>query len=169
MSKTRRTITSQMRRATEERLRRIARAGEVFIDGDAFKGIVINPELASGDDYRVDHEKFIRVKEALFKLKRLEPGDVAVMTWRRHKDVAALTVLVDFDPNRRPYPGKFPVTAAMAAAFEGRTAVQELDFGGVPVLSVCAPIRDSLDEVVGVLEVFASLQPDRLQANLINY
>jgi 23S rRNA pseudouridine1911/1915/1917 synthase len=34
---------------------------------------------------------------------------------------------------------------------------------GYPVLSVCAPIRDSLDDVVGVVEVFASLAPEKLR------
>ena len=58
-------------------------------------------------------------------------------------------------------PGNHPITPAMAEAFGGRTAVQEREMRGVPVLSVCAPIRDSLNDVVGILEVFTSLAPER--------
>ena len=169
MRKTNKMTQGKMRKFTEERLRRIARAGEVFIDGEAFKGVPVDPGLYRGDDYRVDHEKFITVKRALFKLKRLESGDVGVMTWRKFESDAVLTVVVDLDPTRTPVPGRHPVTPALAAAFEGRTEVQPLTINGVPVLSVCAPIRDSLDDVVGALEVFASLEPERYQADRINY
>jgi hypothetical protein len=158
-----------LRKATEERLRRVARAGEVFIDGDAFKAIVLDPTLVRGDDYRVDHDKFIGVKQTLFKLKRLEPGDIGVMTWRKFGEGAAIVVPVDSDPNRPSNPGSADRNSAMAAAFAGKTAAQLLTFKGFPVLSVCAPIRDSLDDVVGVVEVFASLAPDKVRANYINY
>lgn len=162
-------VSTGLRKETEIRLRRIARAGEVFIDGDAFAGVVVDPSLITGDDYSVDHKNFISVKQTLLKLKRLEPGDIGVMAWRKYKDVATIVVPVDVDPNRSVRPGDHPVTPAMAKAFEGTTAVQELSFKGFPVLSVCAPIRDSLDNVVGVVEVFASLRPDLYTVNALDY
>ena len=169
MSRTKKMTKKEMRKATGERLRRIARAGEVFLDGDAFKRIVTDPALVSGDDYRVEHDKFIQIKQTLFKLKRLEPGDIGAMTWRKHQDGATMVVVVDPDPNRRPSAGQYPLAPALAAAFDGRMAAQDMTIKGFPVLSVCGPIRDSLDDVVGVLEVFASLEPEKFQANFINY
>jgi len=161
-------VNAKLRRETEERLRRLARAATVLVDGDAFKAVPVDPDLNTGDDYRVDHEKFIAVKKTLLKLKRLEPGDVGVMTWRRFKDQADITVPVDSHPCA-VRPGNHPVTQAMAEAFEGRVAVQELEWRGCPLLSVCAPIRDSLDDVVGVVEVFASLAPERLAVDMLRY
>ncbi len=40
---------------------------------------------------------------------------------------------------------------------------------GAPLLSVCAPIRDSLDDVVGIVEVFASLAPERATVDMLRY
>jgi hypothetical protein len=161
-------VNAKLRRETEERLRRLARAATVLVDGDAFKAVPVDPSLNTGDDYRVDHDKFIAVKKTLLKLKRLEPGDVGVMTWRRFKDQADITVPVDSHPCA-VRPGNHPITPAMAEAFEGRTAVQELEWRGCPLLSVCAPIRDSLDDVVGVVEVFASLAPEHLLVDMLRY
>jgi hypothetical protein len=161
-------VPARFRAETEARLRRVARAGSVFIDGEAFKALVLDPDLNTGDDYRVDHEKFIAVKKTLLKLKRLEDGDVGVVTWRRFQDQADQVMPVDAHPCASR-PGNHPVSPAMAEAFAGKVAVQELEFRGAPVLSVCAPIRDSLDDVVGALEVFASLVPEKLRVDLLRY
>jgi hypothetical protein len=157
-----------VRRETEARLRRIARAGEVFIDGEAFKKFVGLPELNTGDKYYVEHAEFINVKQTLFKLKRLEPGDVGVITWRKFGEEADNCLPCDSHP-RAVRPGNHPISEAMAEAFAGGTAVQEIEFRGWPLLSVCAPIRDSLDDVVGVVEVFASLLPEEFTVNSTNY
>jgi hypothetical protein len=165
-------VSAKFRAETEERLRRAARAGAVFIDGEAFKALVIDPSLNTGDDYRVDHEKFIAVKKALLKLKRLEDGDLGVVTWRRFppgsQDQADQVMPVDAHPCASR-PGNHPISPAMAEAFAGNVAVQQLEFRGAPVLSVCAPIRDSLDDVVGVVEVFASLAPEKLRVDVLRY
>lgn len=162
-----RRVPAKTRREVEVRLRRIARAGEVFLDGEAFKAVLPDPAINTGDDYRVDDEKFVAIKKTLFKLKRLEEGDVSAQAWRRFEDGATLVVPVD--PHPCEVKGKHPVTPAMEEAFAGRTAVAELEFRGVPILSVCAPIRDSLEDVVGVVEVFGSLAPDRLRVDTLDY
>ena len=161
-------VKPAVRRETEARLRRVARAAEVFVDGDAFREFVLKPELNTGDQYLVDHEKFIAVKQTLFKLKRLEPGDVGVVTWRRFGEEADNCLPIDSHP-KAVRPGNHPISEAMARAFAGETAVQDLEFRGYPLLSVCAPIRDSLDDVVGVVEVFASLVPDRFKVDSQGY
>ena len=157
-------VKASFRKQSEERLRRVAHAGEVLVDGDALKGVALKPELNTGDEYCVDHEKFITVKQVLLKLKRLEDGDIGVVAWRPFKNEADMTVPADVHP-LTVRPGNHPISPAMAEAFAGRVGVQELSMRGFPLLSVCAPIRDSLDDVVGVVEVFASLVPDKFRVN----
>ncbi|MGQ9662410.1 MAG: hypothetical protein ACUVWX_08765 [Kiritimatiellia bacterium] len=162
-------IEASVRRETEERLRRVARAATVLVDGEAFKGIPLRPELNTGDDYAVDHEKFITVKKTLLKLKRLEEGDIGITSWRPWPGEQMEQVCpVDTHP-LTVRPGNHPLSPAVAAAFRGEIATQELEWRGYPLLSVCAPIRDSLEDVVGAVEVFASLVPDRFRVNALDY
>jgi hypothetical protein len=169
-------VSAKVRAETEERLRRLARAGEVFIDGEAFKAILPNPALNSGDDYCVDEARFIPVKQALFKLKRLEPGDCSAQAWRRFRfkdkegvEKAAAAVVVPVDPHPKDVKGAHPVSPAMEEAFQGRVGVEELEFRGAPLLSVYAPIRDSFEDVVGVVEVFGSLAPEKTRVDMLDY
>ncbi len=105
-------VKPALRRETEARLRRIARAGEVFINGDAFRDFVLKPELNTGDQYLVDHGKFIDVKQTLFKLKRLEPGDVGVITWRKFGEEADNCLPCDSYP-KTVRPGNHPMSEAV--------------------------------------------------------
>jgi hypothetical protein len=159
-------VKAAVRKQTEERLRRIARAGSVLIDGEAFKGIPIVPELNTGDDYRVDHDKFLNVKRTLLKLKRLEDGDIGVVAWRAFKGQGEMVVPVDLHCCA-VRPGNHPITPAMAEAFAGQTAVQEWELRGFPVLAVCAPIVDSMEDVVGVVEVYSSLAPEKFKVDVL--
>jgi hypothetical protein len=162
-------VKASIRRETEQRLRRLARAGSVLVDGEAFKGIPLRPELNTGDDYAVDHDKFLTVKRTLMKLKRLEDGDVGVTSWRPWPG-GQMEQVCPVDVHPLPVrPGNHPLSPAVAAAFEGKTGVQELELRGHPVLSVCAPIVDSMNDVVGVVEVFASLVPETFKVDMLNY
>jgi len=161
-------VNAKVRKEAEARLRRIARVAEVFVDGDAFKNVARKPELNTGDEYCVNHAEFINVKQSLTKLKRIEEGDVGAMAWRPFGEEADIVVPVDVHP-RSVRPGNHPVTPAMAEAFAGNVGVQEIQFREFPLLSVCVPIRDSLDEVVGVTELFASLVPDKFKADRMVY
>ncbi len=175
-------VQAAFRRQLEASLRRIARAATVFIDGDAFKGVIFDPALGQvcADEpdrpypqYHVDHARFIALKRTLFKLKRLEPASVGIVTWRQFKNPKApnfdpaapasqakFVVAMDLHPCP-PRPGIWPISPAMAEAFAGRTAFQEFQYRGRPGLAVCAPVRDSLDDVVGVVEIYASLVPEK--------
>lgn len=161
-------VKPAVRRDTEARLRRAARAAEVFVDGEVFKNVVRKPELNTGDQYCVNHDDFIRTKQALLNIKRLEEGDVGIMAWRPFNGEADIVVPVDTGP-LSVRPGNHPISPAMAEAFAGKTAVQEIEMRGWPLLSVLAPVRDSLDEVVGVVEVFASLVPDKFKVGMPGY
>lgn len=160
-------VKASVRRETEQRLRRLARAATVLLDGEAFQGIPLDPGLNTGDDYAVNHENFLTIKKMLMKLKRLEDGDLGATTWRKWKDGEMEQVCPVDSYFMAVRPGNHPMTPAAAAAFAGETAIHEFNFLGVPVLSVCAPIRDSLDDVVGVVELFASLAPERSRVGLL--
>lgn len=166
-------VSVKTRREVEARLRRIARAGEVFLDGEALRELFPDPSINTGDDYRVDDERFITLKKALFKLKRLDEGDCSAQVWRRFENPKTgepgATLAVPVDPHPHEVKGVHPVSEAMDAAFGGGTGVEEQIFRGVPILSVYAPVRDSFEDVVGVVEVFASLAPDRLRVDTLDY
>jgi hypothetical protein len=124
----------------------------------------------------VDDAKFIPVKQALFKLKRLEDGDASAQTWRRFRfkdkegvEKDAASIVVPIDPHPKEVKAVHPVSPALEEAFQGRVSVEELEFRGVPLLAVYAPIRDSLEDVVGVVEVFGSLAPDKLKVDTLRY
>lgn len=160
-------IKAPVRRETEQRLRRLARAATVLIDGEAFKNIALRPELNTGDDYAVNHANFLTVKQMLMKIKRLEDGDIGVTSWRKWKDTEMEQVCPVDLYALSVRPGNHPMTPAVAAAFNGETTIHEISMHATPIMSICAPIRDSMDDVVGVVELFASLAPDRVRVGLI--
>jgi hypothetical protein len=161
-------VSAKVRKETEAALRRLAHAAGVFIEGDVFKAIVIDPDTYTGDDYQVDDDAFVAVKKTLFRLKRISECDASLILWRKCRDGAAIVMPMDAhlkDVKR----GLHPMTPAMADAFEGATVVEEQLFGNVPVLSVFEPVRDSMDDVVGVAEVYGSLAPHKLKVDSITY
>ena len=160
-------VSAKVRRETEAGLRRLARAAGVFLDGDVLKRMVVDPAIHSGDDYRVDDDAFVALKKTLFKLKRIREGDASLQIWRKAADGAAVAIAMDRHP--RDPKALHGICPAMAEAFAGGTAVEELEFGGVPILSVYVPVRDSMEDVVGVVEAYGSLAPQRLKVDTLDY
>lgn len=167
------TIPRAVRLRTEERLRRLAWAGEVLIDGELFKGIVRDPAVCGGDDYRVNEENFIPIKRMLFKIRRLErEADASLVTWRRYRcadkdghEREAAVMVVPLDSHPKDVKGVHSISPAMERAFRGHMAVEvQATRTGERILSVYAPIRDSFEDVVGVSEVFAALPLKRTRA-----
>jgi hypothetical protein len=160
-------VSAKARKEIEAQLRKLAYAAEVFIDGDVFKQIVVDPELYTGDDYRVDDDRFVEVKKTLFKLKRISEGDASLKLWHKCQDGAAIVMPMDRHP--KGVKQLHPITLAMGEAFAGGTAIEEQEMDGVPILSVYAPVRDSMDDVVGIVEVYGSLAPDKLKVDTLQY
>lgn len=169
-------VSAKVRKEVEARLRRIARAASVLVDGELFKNIVIDPQFYTGDDYQVDEVKFIPVKQMLFKLKRIEDADYTLTGWRRiriknkegvEQDAAAIVMPIDIHP--KDVKSAHPITPAMQEAFSGGVGLEDGMLRDYPILSVFAPIRDSFEDVVGVVEVFASLVPEKLSVNTLKY
>jgi hypothetical protein len=168
-------VSKSFRRATRDRLLRVAHAGTVFLDGEAFRQAFFDPKQGAvcaeepdreDPQYHVDHGKFIALKKTLFKLKRLEFGPTALMTWRPYlDDQVVVAVAMDLHPVM-VRPGTQPINQAMRRALAGETVEQEYQFRARPVLSVLAPIRDSFEDVVGVLEVYAPLVPEKKEGHI---
>jgi len=159
-------VSAKVRKEIEAQLRRLAHAAQVFIDGDVFKQIVVDPELYTGDDYRVDDDRFVEVKKMLFKLKRISECDASLQLMQKCQDGVAVVMPMDRHP--KMVKGLHPITLAMGEAFVGNVAVEEQEMG-VPILSVYAPIRDSLEDVVGIVEVYGSLAPDKMKVDTLDY
>ena len=161
-------VSAKTRREVEARLMRLARAGEVFLDGEALRELFPDPAINTVDD-----DRFVALKKVLFKLKRLEEGDASAQVWRRFENPKTgepgATLAVPVDPHPREVKGVHPVSEAMSAALGGGTGVEEQLFRGVPILSVYAPVRDSFEDVVGVVEVYGSLAPDRFRVDSLDY
>jgi len=210
------------RKEVEARLRRVARAAEVFVDGDDFRQVAFDPDLGetpageTDPQYRVDHARFVGLKRTLLRLRRLEPGPCSAAAWRPFRqgradlerefaaldgrmrklsagvspanrsgvearlrefgaarkriqariegrlveELARVVILLDVHPVPAR-PGIRPAGPALSAAFAGDTAAQEFELNGRPGLSVFAPIRDSLGDVVGATEVYGPLVPEK--------
>ncbi len=160
-------VSAKVRKETEAGLRRLAHAAGVFIDGDVFKQIVVDPELYTGDDYRVDDDRFAEVKKILFKLKRISECDASLQLWQKCQDGAAIVMPMDRHP--KGVKALHPITLAMGEALAGGTAIEEQEIDNVPFLSVYTPIRDSLEDVIGIAEVYGSLAPDKYAIDTLRY
>ena len=143
---------------TQESLReqadRAARIGLMYLDGDAFEGILLD---RSGDtDY--DFDAFIVVKRALAFLERIEEGaKLCAVLWQAYPDNPGLSV---------------PVAAGSSLPLEGWTRTRtsaELQAvysrGERPIRSdpdagtthYYYPVRNSDHDIVGALELIAGL------------
>jgi len=154
-------------------LRQIGRTASIMFDGELCGRIVterswkwmrdFDPKdrFSVSDNYDVAHKPFERAKNTLLRLQRLAPDDLPVqcLLWVPVPTLAGkMTVIVwNGGPSRwwRWANQHLPAEPAMLAAMEtaGLTEVPE---AGTGVLTVLAPVRDSLKEVTGFVEVSAS-------------
>ncbi len=146
--------------ALEARLRELARVSLAVIDADAVRECVL-PESRvqiSQDDFTYDIPQATAVKRALLRVERLSDLEPQVAIWRRRPDLEGKADLVLAGSD---YTSQFsgwdmltiPVPEAMARAFAGEPAAAH----GEHYLSLFAPLRDSLDDVVAVLELCVQL------------
>lgn len=150
-------------------LESIARTASVMVDGDVCQRIVTtraakyllktltgDPGWEAGDNYDVDGASFLLTKKTLMRLSRLADFPVDVNLWLPvTPDHAFIHIAIR---NRYEMSQFWPwgkLTQETPAVM--RTVLRE----GKPVtvpgkdgfLSVLAPVRNSLDEIVGLVEV----------------
>ena len=154
---------------TEKTLDEIARVATIMVDGDVCQHILTPRALEhmlkhdprddwqAGDNYDVNNEAFIQTKKTLIRLAMIAPFPVDVNLWMpvpTTKDVH-IVIRNKYDLSQF-WNGDLeqPMPAPMQQVLKtGDRATVEEKPG---MVSVLAPVRNSLGEIVGVLEVVSS-------------
>jgi hypothetical protein len=148
--------------AIEARLRELARVSLAVLDIDAVRDC-LRPESRieiSPDDFAYDIDLANSAKRGLLRIERLSDLDPEAVIWRLRPDRPGMADVVLAG---RSYTSQFsgwgkfpiPIPEAMQCAFNGEPAAARSDDGRF--LSLFAPLRDSLDDIVAVLELCVSL------------
>ena len=129
----------------------IASIGLMFLDGDTFETVLIGAHDRQVD---YDFDKFNKCKAVVMKMERMNPEkNLTVFLWQLRPDNPdiILPLVAGRQLPRTGYGGievTPPVAAALAGKFGGCTA--EYEDGAT---SYYYPIKNSDDEIVGVLEI----------------
>ena len=157
-------------------LAELTRLGEIaagILDGEEVKRIITeramhyiaNPKpehkYLGGDYFDVDHELFGRTKRLLIRIARLSDAQVSTSAWVPVPGQDKVTVAVHNGVRHRYY--DFGQEAAdtpreMQEVFGTGEVVAVGPEGDRAVATVLAPVRDSLGEVVAVIELTAPLE-----------
>jgi hypothetical protein len=149
-------------------LESIARTATVMVDGDVCQRIVTpraleymlkNPSRdrwADADNYDVNDAAFLTAKKTLIRLSRLVAFPVDVNLWlpiKRDFSQVHIVIRNRYEMSQFwPWGKLFQDTPMpmLAVLRDGKTITVENKDG---FLSVLAPVRNSLDEVIGLVEV----------------
>jgi hypothetical protein len=146
------------RKAIAARLLELARVSLAVLDAEAVRECILPAARIeiSGDDFAYDIDLANTVKRGLLRIERLSDLAPQAAVWRLRPDLPGQADLVLAGSE---YPRQFsgwakfpiPVPPEMQRAFEGVPDVAAPEGGAY--CSVFAPLRDSLDDIVGVLEL----------------
>lgn len=168
----RKTTPGPDRKQLTAALQEIARVASVMFDGELCHHIVTErswkwmrdadprERWAAMDNYDLDHESFVAAKKTLMRLEKLAPAGVRVACslWQivPTLDGRMTCVIQNGGPShwQKFGSGHFPVAPQVAKAM-GTGKQQTVPAEGGKVLTVVAPVRDSLKDVTGVIEVSA--------------
>ena len=152
------------RDAVTNRLLELARVSLAVVDADAARDCLLPGARASvsDDDFGYDIELCNRLRRGLLLVERLSDLEVATTVWRVPPDKPDVADIVLAGSS---YTGQFSgwgklqieLPEAMRRAFEGEPRSVWSD--DCNWCSVFVPLRDSLDDIVGVLELCAALKP----------
>jgi len=162
---------SRMERDLDE----IARVATIMVDGDLCQRIVtaramesifrVDPrdQYADSDNYDVNDEAFIRTKKTLMRLSRIVDYPVDVNLWmplvakppRIHVVIRNQYEMSQFWPWGKLHQDMIPEMQSVLTTGRRVTVKQKPGF-----ISVLAPVRNSLNEIVAVVEVVTRTQPD---------
>jgi hypothetical protein len=153
----------------------VARVASVMVDGDICQRIVTKRAMASilevnprdrwlaSDNYDVNHEPFIQTKKTLARLARLVSSPADVNLWmpipgqpgRIHIVIRGVNEISQFWPWGALHQ---ETPAAMKRVLETGQRVTATEKAGF--VSVLAPVRNSLGDIVGLVEVAARTKPN---------
>ena len=116
----------------------------------------------SSDYYDVDHTTFLRMKKTLLRLERLLPFECNTTLWVKVRGLEDhVTVAVQNGSLHRYWQWaeeKRPLEGEMAECITSGEAVEAPTDHSSHTLTVLAPVRNSLDDVVGLVE-FTAIDP----------
>ena len=142
----------------------VARIGLLFLDGDALEHILRDTVSTDQDDIDYDYDSFNCLKITLMRIERIRPDlrlFAALWQFRPDNPGAAAAVVcgskkccgvgpILWPPANAPYWVAQPAAPELLKAFQSSNAVQRLWSGGA---SWYFPVKDSDDEITGVLEL----------------
>ena len=152
-------------------LRETARVAGTLVDGDEARRIIVdrayyylaNPDprhrFLAGDYLDFDSERFLRMKKFLLRLEKLLDFPASASLWVRVKGLEDHVTVACHNGNIHRYyrfgEALRPLEGDMARCLEtGEITTVPLEENG-GMLTVLAPVRDSLDRAVGLVELSA--------------
>ena len=158
-----------------QQLAEVAKVASVMVDGDVCERILtpraishflkVDPrdQWAAADNFDVNHEAYILVKKTLIRLGRLGPPHTDVNLWMPVPGDASRVHILIRNANEISQFWKWgdlhqPVSEEMKRVLT--TGRQETVTRSPGFISVLAPVRNSLDEIVGLAEVVTQLRHD---------
>ena len=163
--------------AMQRELESVARTASVMVDGDVCQRIVTKRAMASilernprdkwlaSDNYDVEHAPFIQTKKTLARLARLASFPADVNLWmpipgdpplaRVHIVIRGVNETSQFWPWGALHQ-EMPAAMKRVLITGERETVKEKP----GLISVLAPVSNSLGDIVALVEVVARLKPD---------
>lgn len=155
--------------STKRKLEQVARVATVMVDGDVCQRIVTTRALeymlrnpskdrwADADNYDVNDAAFVATKKTLIRLSNLADIPVDVNLWMPLKaDLSLVHIVIR---NRYEMSQFWPWgklsqdTPAVMRKVLSEGVTETVSSGDSGYISVLAPVRNSLDEIVGLVEV----------------
>jgi hypothetical protein len=153
----------------------IARVATIMVDGDVCQRIVtararesifrVDPrdQFADSDNYDVNDEAFISTKKTLMRLSRMVDYPVDVNLWmpldakppRIHVVIRNRYEMSQFWPWGKLHQDMIPEMQSVLNSGTRMAVKQKPGF-----VSVLAPVRNSLNQIVGLVEVVSRTEPD---------
>jgi hypothetical protein len=160
--------------AQEKSLDEVARVATIMIDGDVCQHIVTaralehmlkndpRDEWQAGDNYDVNNDAFIQTKKTLIRLAMLASYPVNVNLWMPVPGTQDIQLVIFNKYNLSQFAGsednlEQSMPPEMQQVLKTGTRLTVTRQPGM--LSVLAPVRNSLGDIVGLVEVVASTAP----------
>ncbi|MCP5116160.1 MAG: hypothetical protein GY953_35485 [bacterium] len=160
---------------TATQLDKVARVATVMVDGDLCQRIVTDRAMnsmlnrdprdryAAADNYDVNHDPYIRTKKTLIRLSRLVEFPTDVNLWmpipadppRIHIVIRNVNEMSQFWTWGALHQEMFPQMKRVLETGERVTVTDKRGW-----ISVLAPVRNSLGDIVGLVEVVSRTQFD---------
>ena len=153
-------------------MKELARIASIMVDGDVSMRIIssraahyiANPHpqyrFLASDYYDVDHGSFLLIKKTLLRLERLVKFDCNATLWVRVEGAPEWLTPVVHNGNLHRYytfgMSRMEPVPKMTECLDKGRVVAESATKNDKYLTVLAPVRDSLGDIVGCVEFTAS-------------